>query len=126
MGKLKKAPRKKTPFTTSPSLQSHPTREELHAMGKSLRSKCPRHLHAAWQPPDRRPDPPGIDRGVGQGTHPATRPGPPRPHVAVAVYLLSRGGAQHGRGPGIDPHDRDPSPGVRRLSPAELRGLRDP
>lgn len=34
---------------TSPSLKSHPTLEELYAIGKSLRDKCPRESHAAWQ-----------------------------------------------------------------------------
>src|SRR5271157_3935450 len=57
MGKLKKLSKKQTPIETSPSLQSHPTWEELHAMGRSLRDKCPRHDHAVWQAPDKRPDP---------------------------------------------------------------------
>ena len=43
MGKDKKSSKKQAPIETSPSLQSHPTREELYAMGKSLRDKCPRH-----------------------------------------------------------------------------------
>ncbi|MFO0896495.1 MAG: DUF2252 domain-containing protein [Pirellulales bacterium] len=46
-----------SPVETSPSLQSHPTREELYALGKSLREKCPRHEHAVWQAPGNRPDP---------------------------------------------------------------------
>jgi uncharacterized protein (DUF2252 family) len=57
MGKVKKSSKKQTPLETSPSLQSHPTPEELYAMGKGLRDKCPRHDHAVWQAPDNRPDP---------------------------------------------------------------------
>lgn len=49
--------KKLEPIETSPSLQSHPTRDELYAMGKSLREKCPRESHAAWQPPGHRVDP---------------------------------------------------------------------
>lgn len=59
MSKVKKSPRKserKEPLETSPSLKSHPTLEELYAMGKSLREKCPRHLHADWKAPNNRPD----------------------------------------------------------------------
>jgi uncharacterized protein (DUF2252 family) len=57
MGKVKKKSRKQSPIETSISLQSHPTREELLAMGKSLRDKCPRQHHAIWQAPETRPDP---------------------------------------------------------------------
>src|SRR5271157_5787981 len=57
MKKVKKSSKKQTPLETSPSLQSHPTPEELYAMGKGLRDKCPRHDHAVWQAPDNRPDP---------------------------------------------------------------------
>lgn len=40
---------------TSPSLQPHPTRDELVAAGKSLRDQCPRQSHSQWQiPPNRR------------------------------------------------------------------------
>jgi uncharacterized protein (DUF2252 family) len=35
----------------------HPSRAELYQMGKSLREKCPRSSHAAWQPAADRPDP---------------------------------------------------------------------
>jgi len=57
MGKVKGSPKKPAPIETSPSLQSHPTRDELYAMGKSLRDKCLRESHAAWQPAVDRPDP---------------------------------------------------------------------
>ena len=35
----------------------YPSQAELLALGKSLRQKCPRRSHAAWQPPHDRPDP---------------------------------------------------------------------
>jgi uncharacterized protein (DUF2252 family) len=57
MAKVKKSRKKQAPIETSPSLQSHPTRDELYAMGKSLRDKCPRQDHAAWKAPHNRPDP---------------------------------------------------------------------
>lgn len=57
MGKLKKSFKKQAVLETSPSLQVHPTRDELYAMGKSLRDKCPREAHAAWKPAVDRPDP---------------------------------------------------------------------
>jgi uncharacterized protein (DUF2252 family) len=46
-----------SPGTSSPAFQTHPTRAELVAMGKSLRDKCPRTAHAVWKPPSNRPDP---------------------------------------------------------------------
>lgn len=56
MGKGKKS-KNQEPIQTSPSLQSHPTRDELIAIGKSLRDKCPRQNHAVWHIPKDRPDP---------------------------------------------------------------------
>ena len=57
MAKEKKSSRKEPRMETSPSLQSHPTWEELYASGKSLRDKCPREAHATWQESDNRPEP---------------------------------------------------------------------
>lgn len=57
MGKENKSSKKESPIATSASLQSDPTRDELYAMGKSLRDKCPRQDHAVWQASDKRPDP---------------------------------------------------------------------
>ncbi|HQR07170.1 MAG TPA: DUF2252 domain-containing protein [Gemmatales bacterium] len=45
------------PTETSPSLKTHPTRDELYAMGKNLRDKCPRQSHGVWKAPDNREDP---------------------------------------------------------------------
>lgn len=49
--------KRKLEIETSDSLKTHPTYEELYALGKSLRDKCPRESHADWQALDNRPDP---------------------------------------------------------------------
>jgi len=70
MGKTRRSTKTRPPIETSPSLQSHPTREELYAMGKSLRKKCPRHNHAVWQAPDNRPEPLELVEASNQGRLP--------------------------------------------------------
>jgi uncharacterized protein (DUF2252 family) len=72
--KVKKAPKNHAPIETSSSLQSHPTREELHAMGKSLRDKCLRESHAAWQPATDRPDPLALMEESNKGRIPQLIP----------------------------------------------------
>jgi Uncharacterized protein conserved in bacteria (DUF2252) len=72
--KVNKAPKKHAPIETSSSLQSHPTREELHAMGKSLRDKCLRESHAAWQPATDRPDPLALIEESNKGRIPQLIP----------------------------------------------------
>ena len=57
MAKSRKESKSTPPIETSNSLQSHPTKSELYALGKSLRDKCPRQDHAIWRPADDRPDP---------------------------------------------------------------------
>ena len=57
MSKSEKASRKQSPLQSSSAFQSHPTRDELYAMGKRLRDKCPRESHANWQPPVHRTNP---------------------------------------------------------------------
>lgn len=60
MGKVTQSSKKsenQQPIETSPSLKSHPTLDELYAIGKSLRDKCLRESHAAWKPAVDRPDP---------------------------------------------------------------------
>lgn len=47
---------KETILETSPSLKSHPTRDELYAMGKSLRDQCSRQSHAVWKASENRVD----------------------------------------------------------------------
>ena len=74
MGKEKKASQKQAHIETSPSLQSHPTREELYAMGKSLRDKCPRQDHAVWQAAAKRPDPLALIEASNQGRIPQLIP----------------------------------------------------
>ena len=43
--------------TESQSFQTPCSLDELKAMGKALRAKCPRVSHAEWKPPHNRPDP---------------------------------------------------------------------
>jgi uncharacterized protein (DUF2252 family) len=60
MGKVQKSPGSESPevpVKSSPSFQTHPSHDQLLAIGKSLRDKCPRTAHAVWQPPSDRPDP---------------------------------------------------------------------
>jgi len=57
MAKSRKSPRNFEPLETSDSLKSHPTREELYAMGKMFREKCPRESHGSWKAPVDRPSP---------------------------------------------------------------------
>lgn len=54
MGKVKNPPKKQAAIESSPVFQSHPTHEELRALGKSLREKCPRDGHAVWKAPNNR------------------------------------------------------------------------
>jgi uncharacterized protein (DUF2252 family) len=70
--KVKKAPRNHPPIGSSP--QSHSTREESHAIGKSLRDKCLRESHAAWRPASDRPDPIGLMEEANQGRMPQLIP----------------------------------------------------
>lgn len=71
MGKTAK---KQPPIETSPSLQAHPTRDELYAMGKSLRDQCLRESHAVWQPAADRPDPIALMEASNQGRIPQLIP----------------------------------------------------
>ena len=55
--KLSKSAEPQPAAQTSSTFGFHPSRAELYQMGKSLREKCPRSSHAAWQPAADRPDP---------------------------------------------------------------------
>lgn len=74
MSKDKKSSRKHRPIETSSSLQSHPTRDELYAIGKSLRDKCPRHDHAVWQAGDKRATPISLMKKSNKGRIPELVP----------------------------------------------------
>ncbi|MFN0051407.1 MAG: DUF2252 domain-containing protein [Planctomycetales bacterium] len=74
MGKGKRSSKKQAAIETSPSLQSHPTREELYAMGKSLRDQCPRRGHAMWTAPANRPDPLALIEESNKGRIPELVP----------------------------------------------------
>lgn len=70
MGKDHNSSRKEKPLESSPSLQAHPTRDKLIAMGKNLREKCQRHLHSVWKAPENRADPLFIMEGTNKGRIP--------------------------------------------------------
>lgn len=74
MGKKTKSSRAHEPIETSATFQPHPTRDEMHAMRKSLRDKCPRQDHAAWQAPDNRPDPLALIERSDEGRIPQLIP----------------------------------------------------
>ena len=62
------------PTAGSPSIKPHPTQAERYAMGKSLREKCPRASHAAWQPAADRPDPVSLVLKADEGRLPELLP----------------------------------------------------
>ena len=74
MSKSDESSGEELPLETSPSLKSHPTKEELYAFGKSLRDKCPRQSHAAWQPLANRPDPLALLEESNKGRMPQLIP----------------------------------------------------
>jgi len=74
MQKIKKPPQKQAPIESSPGFRSHPTHEELRAMGKSLREKCPRDAHAVWKAPNDRPDPIALMEEANKGRIPQLIP----------------------------------------------------
>lgn len=59
---------------TSRSTASYPSRDDLRAMGKSLREKCPRADHSAWEPAGHRPDPVSLIEKSNQGRMPQLIP----------------------------------------------------
>lgn len=74
MGKREKSSKKQVPIETSPSLKSHPTRDELYAMGKSLRDSCPREEHGVWQATDKRANPVALMKKSNKGRIPELIP----------------------------------------------------
>jgi len=74
MQKVKNPPRKQAPIESSPAFRSHPTHEELRALGKSLREKCPRNAHAVWKAPNDRPDPLALMEEANKGRMPQLIP----------------------------------------------------
>lgn len=57
-----------------PSLKSHPTKEELQAIGKNLRDKCPRQSHAEWQAAPDRANPLALMKKSNRGRMPRLIP----------------------------------------------------
>jgi hypothetical protein len=59
---------------TIATFASHASREELYAVGKSLREKCPRSAYAAWQPAADRPEPVSLVLQADDGRLPELLP----------------------------------------------------
>ena len=57
-----------------PAFQAQRSQDELAAMGKALRDKCPRNSHAEWKPPHDRPDPVRLIEESDQGRIPELVP----------------------------------------------------
>lgn len=74
MRKSRKSSKKQSPLVSSPAFQSHPTRDELFAMGKSLREKCPRQDHAVWKAPHKRSNPLTLMKKSNKGRMPELVP----------------------------------------------------
>jgi uncharacterized protein (DUF2252 family) len=72
--KSKKSKEKQSRTETRPSVGPLLTRAELHAIGKSLRDRCLRESHAAWQPSGRRPDPIDLMEESNKGRMPQLIP----------------------------------------------------
>jgi hypothetical protein len=70
MEKVKKSPRKQAALESSPAFHTHPAQEELRAMGKRLREKCPRDSHAGWRPAKDRLDPIALMETANRGRIP--------------------------------------------------------
>ena len=102
MGKRRKSSKKESQASTvvsSPSFESRSTRDELYAIGKSLREKCPRESHADWQPATDRPDPIMLMEESNKGRIPELIP-IRHGRMLKSPFTFYRGaGARHGRRP---------------------------
>ena len=104
---------------SSPAFQSHPTRAERYAMGKSLREKCPRASHAVWQPAADRANPVSLvlkaDEGRVPNSCPCTTGG-------WSCLPSPSTGARHRHGGGSDVYSnyRPPRAMRRRFPPGQL------
>ncbi len=92
--------RKESPKTTAgqPSVgtiatfESHASREELCALGKRLREKCPRTSQAVWQPAADRPEPVSLVMKADEGRLPELLP-LRHGRMALSPFTFYRGSA---------------------------------
>ena len=91
--------------------------------GKAIRAEVPRSSHADWEPAVRLARSGGAARGAGEDEGARARADSVRPDARLCLYVLSRGGVHHGRGPGGSPEDRPRGSALRRRAPLELRRL---
>ncbi|QDU28977.1 hypothetical protein ETAA8_40830 [Anatilimnocola aggregata] len=62
------------PVETSSTVSPRSSRDELRALGKSLREKCPRSDHSIWEPAEHRRDPVALIEESNQGRMPQLIP----------------------------------------------------
>lgn len=74
MSKHEKLPQNPDPHKPLATSQSPSALDDLAAMGKSLRDKCPREAHAAWQPAADRLDPLALMEESNKGRMPQLIP----------------------------------------------------
>ncbi|MGT2493529.1 hypothetical protein ACU4GD_31195 [Cupriavidus basilensis] len=72
------------------------SRKERRALGKSLREKCPRHLHGMWKPAADRAEPVHLVQQADEGRLPELPAASTRTHGSVAIHVLSWRRAEHG------------------------------
>ena len=100
------------------------TPEERAARGKAARNESPRRSHGRWEPAAGRPDPVALLEEQARDPGPRAGPDPLRPDAGVAVHVLPRCGADHGRRPRRHPAVGPARAALRRRPPVELRRLR--
>ena len=111
---------------TTATFGPYASRAELYAMGKSLREKCPRSSHAAWQPAADRPEPVSLVLKADEGRLPELLP-LRHGRMVMSPFTFYRGSAL---AMAVDlaatPVDRRLRAMRRRLPPGQLPGSRHP
>jgi len=78
--------------TEAPVTTHHLSRAERYALGKTLRKKIPRELHATWNPPSTRPDPVRLVQESDKGRIPELVP-LRHGRMALSAFTFYRGAA---------------------------------
>ena len=106
------------------SVVPHLSVAERVARGKAARAEVPRSSHAVFEPSSRPQRLGRVARASGRDARPRARSDPIRPNAGLAVYLLPRGGEDHGPRSRTDASLGAACPVLRRCAPVELRGVR--
>ena len=92
MSKPKKSSKNTAGVEKIAAFRSRASRQELYAVGKSLREKCPRSSHAAWQPAANRPEPISLVLQADEGRLPELLP-LRHGRMALSPFTFYRGSA---------------------------------